>query len=488
MSELDKGIGKNAAGSRDSEVYVETESVMQLSIEELMRAKAQDERQAQQAGGGFAPAPQGNFREGSEGASSFSANMTREIRHTIPEPPAAGTRPVKAPEEVRPQPVSDSDAAARQQQSFRPQNAGIPRAASRKNYVERTAGIKVVGIGGAGCNAVERMIESGLSGVEFIAVDTDRQALAGSNAHTKIAIGDKGTKGRGAGSYPGVGKRAMENNMEEVKRCLTGADLVFIAAGMGGGTGSGASPLIADIAKNTGALAVAVVTKPFIFEGRHRMRVATEGIAELRSRVDTLITVPNQKLMTIANNRDFTLLDAFRKVDDILKSGVQGIADIIMGSGIVNVDFADVQTILRNGGAAQVGIGTASGSDRALLAAQSAVFSPLLETSIDGAKSILFNITGDPTMSLHEVKAAADIIVNAADSEARIVFGAVLDEGMEDMVKITVVATGLTTDAERSAMDYQDSEDAFLERMPFQQEQEDFDSIPAIFRRQRATQ
>jgi len=341
----------------------------------------------------------------------------------VPLPSSVETR------EVRPQKVEKSSDKADSKYRF-------------KDPIERLAGIKVVGVGGAGCNAISRMMQAGLKGVEFIAINTDAQALFLCSAHQKIRIGEKITKGLGAGSNPDIGKKAIEQSYDEIKKKLEGADMVFIASGMGGGTGTGASPSVAEIARQSGALTVAVVTKPFRFEGTYRMRSADRGIEELKGKVDTLITIPNEKLLAIAE-KNLTLIDAFRRADDVLRYGVQGISDIIQGTGIVNVDFADIQTILVNAGSSQVGIGMASGENRGVIAAERAISSPLLETTIDGAKGILFNITGDSMLSLFEVKEAADIIVGAADPNATIVFGAVVDPAIEDGVKITVIATGL---------------------------------------------
>ncbi len=324
-----------------------------------------------------------------------------------------------------------------------------------KNVVQfkpRVAKIKVIGIGGAGCNAIERMMEDSPANIDFIAMNTDCQALRESNAPVKIVLGEKVTKRRGAGSIPEVGRRAAEQNVDEIEKCITGADLVFIAAGMGRGTGTGAAPLVADIAKKTGALTVAIVTKPFGFEGMKMMNIAKAGIAELADKVDTIISIPNDKLL--GTNKDITFLEAFKKVDDILRYGVRGISDILSGTGIINVDFADVQSILQKGGSSQVGIGFGTGPERAVLAAQDAIYSPLLETSIDGSKSILFNITGDSNMTLMEVKTAADIIVNAADPDARIVFGSVIDETIQDgAMAITVIATGLMGEGDSQQLD-----------------------------------
>ena len=332
-------------------------------------------------------------------------------------------------------------------------------------FKPRIAKIKVIGIGGAGCNAIERMIEGSPSNIEFIAMNTDAQSLDQLDVDTKILLGEKVTKNRGAGSKPDVGRKAAEQNIDEIKKCVSGADLVFIAAGMGRGTGTGVAPIVADIAKKSGALTIAIVTKPFGFEGIKMMGIAKEGIAELSDKVDTIITIPNDKLISIY--KDITFLEAFRRVDEILKYGVRGIAEVLSGTGVINVDFADVQSILQNGGASQVGIGIGRGPDRAVLAAQNAIYSPLLETSIDGSKSILFNITGDSNITLHEVRTAADIIVNAADPNARIVFGSVIDDSITDgAMAITVIATGLMgegdiQDNNSSDDDYSSSESSY---------------------------
>lgn len=423
---------------------IEPSSAGQMSIEDLLRANAQQQRAAEAKALSNPAAASVTTSSSQNLQPAKDVSLERAVQ-------SKGLPPSKnynLPHQITPQPQHQSQTAS--QVSAQRQSA--PKTYASKNYLERSAGIKVVGIGGAGCNAIERMIEEGVSGVEFIAINTDAQALSLNHATTKIVIGEKVTKGRGAGSDPEMGRKAIEQNIEEIKSRLTGADLVFITAGMGGGTGTGAAPIVADISKKAGALTVAVVTKPFPFEGSHRMKIAREGIFELSSKVDTLITVPNDKLLSIAN-KDLTLLNAFRKVDDVLSGGVKGITDIILQTGVINVDFADIQSILLNGGASQVGIGKASGQDRSVMAAQNAIFSPLLETSIDGAKAILFNVTGDSSMSLYEVKSAADIIFNAADSEARIVFGYVIDETITSgEICITVIATGLTTDTEREAI------------------------------------
>lgn len=304
------------------------------------------------------------------------------------------------------------------------------------------AKIKVLGIGGGGGNAVNSMIESGqIDGVEFIAVNTDAQALLVSQAETKLQIGQNFTKGLGSGADPSVGKAAAEESRERVKDMLFDSDMVFITGGMGGGTGTGASPIIAEIAKDAGALTVAVVTKPFAFEGVHRMQTAEEGIEELRQAVDTLIVIPNQRLMEVVDKK-MTLLDAFRLADNVLGQGVQGISDLITVPGLINVDFADVKTIMTDSGSALMGIGEASGENRAATAARMAISSPLLEISIDGAKGILYNVIGGEDLTMSEVSDASAIIANAADDDANIIFGATIDKDMGSNIKISVIATG----------------------------------------------
>jgi len=304
------------------------------------------------------------------------------------------------------------------------------------------AKIKVIGVGGGGGNAINSMIDSGqIKGVEFIAVNTDAQALLTSKAETKLQIGSNHTKGLGSGADPDVGKEAAEESYDKIKDLLFDSDMVFITAGMGGGTGTGASPIIAEIAKESGALTVAVVTKPFHFEGRKRMDAAEVGIEEMRDKVDTLIVIPNQRLMEVVDKK-MTLLDAFKLADNVLGQGVKGISDLITVPGLINVDFADVKTIMADSGSALMGIGEASGENRAATAARMAVASPLLEVSIDGAQGILYNIIGGPDMTMNEVAEASTIIANAAASDANVIFGATIDETMGDRLKISVIATG----------------------------------------------
>ncbi len=308
--------------------------------------------------------------------------------------------------------------------------------------------IKVIGVGGGGNNAVNRMVASGLKGVDFLAVNTDAQALAQSNASTKIQIGEKLTKGLGAGANPDVGSKAAEENRDSIQAGLKGADMVFITAGMGGGTGTGAAPVVAEVAKECGALTVGVVTRPFTFEGRRRQSYAERGIQTLREKVDTLITIPNDRLLQVVE-RKTSIMEAFRLADDVLRQGVQGISDLIAVPGLINLDFADVRTIMLETGSALMGIGVGSGEQRAVEAARAAISSPLLETSIEGAHGVLLNITGGPDLGLYEVNEAAEIIAEAADPDANFIFGAVIDETLKDEVRVTVIATGFTGAARR---------------------------------------
>ncbi len=302
--------------------------------------------------------------------------------------------------------------------------------------------IKVVGVGGGGTNAVSRMVDAGLRGVEFIAANTDAQALAMCDADVKLNIGHTSTKGLGAGANPEVGLGAASESRDDIKETLKGADMVFVTAGEGGGTGTGAAPVIAEIAKNEiGALTVGVVTRPFDFEGSQRGRQASEGIERLREVVDTLIVIPNEKLLAVVERRT-SMLDAFREADNVLRQGVQGITDLITIPGLINLDFADVRTIMHDAGSALMGIGTAGGESRCVDAAKAAISSPLLEESVDGATGILLNITGGKDLGLFEVNDAAEIIQNAADPNANIIFGAVIDEAMGEEARVTVIGTG----------------------------------------------
>ena len=302
--------------------------------------------------------------------------------------------------------------------------------------------IKVVGVGGGGTNAVTRMVESGLTGCEFIAVNTDAQALLMSDADTKIHIGSQATRGLGAGADPAVGEAAAHESKDELKEALKGADMVFVTAGEGGGTGTGAAPIVAEIAKEElGGLTVGVVTRPFSFEGRRRAEQAQRGIGNLADHVDTLIVIENDRLLQVVEKRT-SIVEAFRMADDILRQGVQGITDLITVPGLVNLDFADVRTIMRDAGSALMGIGVASGDNRAAEAARTAVSSPLLEASIEGATGILLNVTGGPDIGLFEVNEAAEVVTGAADQNANVIFGAVIDDGLTDEVRVTVIATG----------------------------------------------
>lgn len=320
-----------------------------------------------------------------------------------------------------------------------------------KPNIETSAKIKVVGVGGGGGNAVNRMIEAGIRGVEFIAINTDIQVLQNSRASHKLNIGKTVTKGLGAGMNPEIGKKAAEESQNEIREMLKGADMVFIACGLGGGTGTGASPVVAEIAKELGALTIAVVTKPFFFEGGVRQDIAEEGYNSLASKVDTIIVVSNEKLLEIIDKRT-TFVDSFRMADNILRQGVQGISEIITVPGIINADFADVRTIMTGTGTALMGVGEASGENKAIEAVKSAVNSALLETSIDGAKGIVFTITGGSELSMADVSDAAKMINSMADKNAKIIFGAVIDESLGDSIKITIVATGFDEKNPRPAI------------------------------------
>ncbi len=312
--------------------------------------------------------------------------------------------------------------------------------------VDQLAVIKVIGVGGGGNNAVNRMIEHGVQGVDFIAVNTDSQALNLSKAEIKLQIGTKLTRGLGAGANPEVGKKAAEESREQLEEVLRGADMVFVTAGMGGGTGTGAAPVIAQIARDLGSLTVGVVTRPFTFEGRKRQNQAIGGIGGMKEAVDTLIVIPNDKLLQIVD-KSTPMLEAFREADNVLRQGVQGISDLIATPGLINLDFADVKTIMSNKGSALMGIGIATGENRAAEAAKKAISSPLLESSIDGAKGVLMNITGGSNLSLFEVQEAADIVASASDEEVNMIFGSVINENLKDEIIVTVIATGFTEEA-----------------------------------------
>lgn len=310
-----------------------------------------------------------------------------------------------------------------------------------KPKIETFARIKVIGVGGSGHNAIHRMMETGIRGVEFVAVNTDAQALHHSTADQKIHIGKTVTRGLGAGMNPEIGKAAAEESRDEIFDSIKNADMVFITGGLGGGTGSGASPVVAELAKKAGILTVAVVTKPFAFEGAKRKEIAERAIDTLRQHVDTIIVIPNDRILQIIDKKT-SLLDAFKTVDDVLRQGVAGISDLITTPGMINVDFADVKAVMQNSGSALMGIGRATGENRAMEAARAAIDSPLLELSIDGAKGVLFNVTGGKDLGMFEVDEAAKFITKSVDPEAKIIFGAVIDEEMDEEVKITVIATG----------------------------------------------
>ena len=303
------------------------------------------------------------------------------------------------------------------------------------------AAIKVIGVGGAGTNAVNRMVDAGLKGVDFIAVNTDKQALKLCKANAQIQIGEKLTKGLGAGAVPEVGQKAAEESREEIANTIKGSDLVFVTCGMGGGTGTGAAPVIAEVARELGILTIGVVSKPFMFEGRQRMKNAEAGIERLKANVDTLVVVPNDKLLSVVT-KGTTMTEAFRIADDTLRQGIQGISDLIAVPSLINLDFADVRTVMQSRGLAHMGIGIGKGENRMIEAAQQAISSPMLETSIDGARAVLINITGGPDTSIIDINEAAQKITAAADPEANIIFGAGIDENLADEVKITVIATG----------------------------------------------
>lgn len=307
--------------------------------------------------------------------------------------------------------------------------------------MDNLANIKVIGVGGGGNNAVNRMISAGVKGVEFIAVNCAAQALLLSKAPTRIQIGEKLTKGLGAGANPEIGEKAAEESRDQILDALKGADMVFVTAGMGGGTGTGAAPIVAECAREVGALTVGVVTKPFSFEGKRRMNQAESGIINIKEKVDTLITIPNDRLLQVIDRRT-SMLEAFRIADDVLRQGVQGISDLIAVPGLVNLDFADIKTVMSNAGSALMGIGMAKGDDGARAAAEAAIKSPLLEASIEGARGVLFNITGGAELSLFDVTEASNIITEAVDPEANIIFGAVIDETLKDEIRVTVIATG----------------------------------------------
>jgi len=347
--------------------------------------------------------------------------------------------------------------------------------------IDQLASIKVIGVGGGGNNAVNRMIDHGVEGVEFIAVNTDAQALNLSKAEIKLQIGEKLTRGLGAGANPEVGKKAAEESREQIEEVLQGADMIFVTAGKGGGTGTGAAPVIAQIAKDVGALTVGVVTRPFSFEGVRRQKQAYNGIEELKECVDTLIVIPNDRLLEIVD-KNTPMLEAFREADNVLRQGVQGISDLIAKPGLINVDFADVKTIMYDKGSALMGIGVASGENRAVEAAKKAISSPLLEVSIDGAQGILMNISGGPSLSLFEVQEAADLVTAAADDEVNVIFGNVINENLNEEVVVTVIATGFDEAKQAKKQTARPSKSYQQQHKSFQHKHnESFDETAATF-------
>lgn len=323
----------------------------------------------------------------------------------------------------------------------------------QEQEMEPIAKIKVVGVGGGGNNAVNRMIASGLKGVEFIAINTDAQALVHAMAQNRMQIGEKLTRGLGAGARPEIGEKAAQENRDDIIKALQGADMIFVTAGMGGGTGTGGAPIVAECAREVGALTVGVVTRPFTFEGKKRLKQAEAGIANLKANVDTLITIPNDRLLDIIDKKT-SMVDAFRIADDVLRQGVQGISDLIAVPGLINLDFADVKTIMSNAGSALMGIGEGQGDNAAIDAAKIAVNSPLLETSIQGAKGVLYNITGGPNLGLAQVNEASRIISEAAHEDVNIIFGTAIDETLDDTVRITVIATGFDENADEGVPEF----------------------------------
>jgi cell division protein FtsZ len=317
--------------------------------------------------------------------------------------------------------------------------------ADAKRFVpEHAATVKVLGLGGGGCNAINRMIDAGLSGIEFYAINTDVQALRASKTESTVQIGANLTRGLGAGGNPNVGREAAEESREDLAMLLDGADLVFITSGMGGGTGTGAAAVVAELARESGALTIGVITKPFAFEGRPRMKAAERGIAELEAKCDTLITIPNERILQIIEKRT-PMVEAFAYADDVLRQSIQGISDLITQPGLINLDFADVKTIMTDAGSAMMGIGEGSGEHRAADAAQKAIASPLLETTIEGARGVIFNISGGPDLAMYEVNEAAEMISRAVDSDAQIIFGATIDPALAGKVRVTVLAAGFGT-------------------------------------------
>ena len=359
------------------------------------------------------------------------------------------------------------------------------------NNAESFARIKVVGVGGGGCNAVGRMIQEGLQGVEFVAVNTDAQALMQSDAQTRVRIGDKLTRGLGAGGNPENGRKAAEESAQELYEVLKGTDMIFVTAGIGGGTGTGAAPVVAQIAREVGALTIGVVTRPFTFEGARRAQTAETGIAKLKEQVDTLIVIPNDRLLQIVDKRS-SLNEAFSMADDVLRQGIQGISELITIPGLINLDFADVRTIMSEGGAALMAVGTASGEDRARVAAEEAITSSLLDITIDGARGILFNVTGGPDLALFEVNTAAAIIKETAHPDVNLIFGAVIDPEMGEDIRVTVIATGFdragvprrVVPRQRNAAQPTTGQKAQQKSAPSAQERKPRELEPAAFNRE----
>ncbi|MFQ5420218.1 MAG: cell division protein FtsZ [Anaerolineae bacterium] len=358
----------------------------------------------------------------------------------------------------------------------------------RAPELENAACIRVIGVGGGGCNAINRMISEGISGVDFIAINTDNQALLLSDAPTRVRIGDKLTRGLGAGGNPEQGEKAATESSEELYEVLEGSDMVFVTAGMGGGTGTGAAPIVAEAARDMGSLTIGVVTRPFLFEGSQRTRTAEEGIDKLKEQVDTLIVIPNDRLLELTDRR-VSLTESFSMADDVLRQGIQGISELITVPGLINLDFADVKTIMSEGGAALMAVGRGDGDDRARIAAEQAISSRLLDVTIDGARGILFNVTGGPNMSLFEVNQAAAIIRETAHPDANMIFGAVIDEEMGDEMRITVVATGFDRSPTRRQMvsrQYQERPSTPPATLPATQPKREPPAKPAATRAEKA--
>jgi cell division protein FtsZ len=352
----------------------------------------------------------------------------------------------------------------------------------QSTFVENPAQIKVLGVGGGGSNAVNRMIEEGIQGVEFIAVNTDAQALVLAQAPQRLRIGDKLTKGLGSGGQSEIGEKAAQESAEEIKAMMKGADMIFVTAGMGGGTGTGAAPVIAKLAKESGALTIGVVTRPFTFEGSRRRRVAEDGIKRLKEGVDTLIVIPNDRLLQVVDKK-VSIQQAFRVADDVLRQGIQGISELITIPGLINLDFADVRSVMAEGGSALMAIGRASGDNRAQNAAEQAIHSALLDVSIEGAQGILFNVTGGPDLALYEVNEAAEIIRRTADPDANIIFGAVIDPEVKDEIRITVIATGFDLAKEQALPSSKQEESSAPIPFPKRTFDRDDLDIPAFLRR-----